>query len=70
MTIEINLEHLAKITEYINLVNHTPLKQIRWVYNGQVQKIDEKTLDDWRYVGLSNYTFAKMYFIEKDVDNG
>lgn len=42
-----------------NRINSCQLDQIEWQYNGVPVKVDAKLVDEWKFMGLSNFTFAE-----------
>lgn len=59
MKTKILLSEILNLHQRINEINAIPLKDIEW-YNddGTICDFSEEILDEWRFVGLSNFYFA------------
>lgn len=55
----INLEDISDIMETIKNINSTPLNQLTILKNGVEIELDKEFLDDWKFMGLSNFTLLQ-----------
>lgn len=56
---QVDLEELARVKQYLRHINNTPLDQIEWIFNGKKLDIDSEFLAEWRFVGLNNTHFIE-----------
>lgn len=61
---QVDLEELARVKQYLRHINNTPLDQIEWGYKGLKLNIDPEVLAEWKFVGLNN-----THFIESCINN-
>mgnify|MGYP000940125983 CR=1 FL=1 len=56
----VNYDEVIRTLDFWAKVNRHPLKEIEWVRdNGDTIVFDERLVDAWRFVGLSNVYFAQ-----------
>lgn len=58
---EVPIEKIEEILDYINLLNKFGPDKILWTRNGQKVTIDREVTDRYRYTGLSTKNFAEMF---------
>ena len=63
---QVDLDTLQSHLNYRDKINDTPLDEIVWVRGGKLVQVDTAVVDDWRFVGLSNVTFAKEHLLDSD----
>jgi len=60
----VDLSYLQGVLKYRKMVNDEPLDKITWIKNGKEVVIDKASLDEWKFIGLNNVTFAEEYLLE------
>ena len=60
----IAIEEVEALLSRIRTINALPLQNIVWVRDGLPIPVTKDDLDDWKFTGLSNVTFAEMVLIE------
>jgi hypothetical protein len=56
----VDVKRLQEAVDYIAIVNSVNLDQIEWRKDNKQIHVEPETIDEWRFVGLSNVTFAKQ----------
>lgn len=56
----VTTDEILAIQAFVNKINNTPLEEIEWDF-----EVSEQDLADWRFTGLSNWTFAQMHGVYK-----
>lgn len=55
----IDIEELRTIRERIKEINRTPLNEIEYHYNGELVDVSDELIDEWKFMGLSNFYFDR-----------
>lgn len=58
----VSVEYIEEILNYISHVNHFPFHAIHWIKDGVELKISDKTREEFKFTGLSNCSFVEMEF--------
>lgn len=58
MTI-VDLQKLQEAVDYITSVNSIDLNQIEWHRDNKLVHIEPELIDEWKFVGLNNVSFAR-----------
>jgi len=53
----VDIEHVRKLQEEKMKINSVNIKDIEWYEDGEKVDIDPKTLEDFKFTGLSNTDF-------------
>jgi len=61
---QVSLEYLEWVLEYLAGIESQPLDKIRWMRNGEQIDITPELIEKWKYMGLNNREFAKTYLME------
>lgn len=60
----VNIDELADALALIEKVNSVPLDEIEWMdREGNEVTPDHETVQEWKFVGLSNATFASTHIL-------
>lgn len=62
----IDIEELRAMRERRKEINNTPLEKIEYYFNGKKIDVPLYTIDEWKYIGLSNIDFD-WYMLEGDL---
>ena len=62
--VKIGLGELQKAKDLIDLANSVPLQEIAWQRNGETQPVPPIEVEEWKYVGLNNTSFAYEYLLK------
>ena len=57
---EIKLEEIAAIRSRMSEINKVAFDEITWTRNGSPADIPEQLREDFRFMGLSNFTFPEI----------
>lgn len=58
---KVNFDEVMRALTFQSEVNALPLEEIEWVRDdGSVVKVDPKIIEDWKFVGLSNFCFVEI----------
>lgn len=58
---QVNADEVMRLIEQLEEINSVPLADIEWVNDkGEVLTFDDKTLERWRFVGMSNRSFVEF----------
>lgn len=57
---KINIEEILEAQARRSEINSTDIKDIEWYLGGQKLSIQSKTLEEWRFTGLSNTDFVNF----------
>lgn len=52
----VSMDEIIAMQKFRNKVNNTPLEEIEWDF-----PVDEQAVNDWKFIGLSNWEFALMH---------
>lgn len=56
----IAIEEVEALRDRINAINNIPLANIVWTRGDNVIPVTQEAIDYWKFVGLSNASFAEM----------
>lgn len=62
MKLTVDLAELKKVRAYIKRINAKKLEDIVWTSEGEVLPVKPEHVAEWKFVGLSNVTFAEHQF--------
>lgn len=60
---KVSVEEIIEMEIKISAINNTPLEDIEWTYNNKTLSISKDTIDEWRFMGLSNKDFVNFHII-------
>jgi hypothetical protein len=63
---KVNIEKFLKIKKELDKLNSTPLEEIQFFENGEPIEIDERLLEQWKYIGLNNFDFIITEFYKEN----
>ena len=66
MSVEIDLDSLQAAVDYLRSVNACPLADVVWLRHGERVAISPGAVAEWRFIGLSNKEFARVYGLIQD----
>lgn len=58
----VSVEYIEEILNYISHVNHFPFNEIMWVKDGVELEISDEIREEFKFTGLSNCSFVEMEF--------
>lgn len=58
---EVRLEELKAALDVLSAINKVPLEEIVWTAGGEPLEVDPEAVQRFKFMGLNNTTFAKMY---------
>jgi len=58
----VSIEEIKALREKLAEINRVDLESITFTENGEVVKIDQRYIDEWKYIGLNNVDFILMEF--------
>lgn len=61
---KVNIEEIEAIYNRLNEINSVPIEEIEWFRNNCKVTIDSKTIDEWKFVGLSNSHFPEYALLK------
>lgn len=56
----VDVEEIISIHKRIQQINEQPLEQIEWYKKGEKIEVDKKQIDEWKFIGLSNFYFLSL----------
>jgi len=60
---QVSLEYLEWVLEYLAGIESRPLDKIRWMRNGEQVDVTPELIEEWKYIGLNNRDFAKTHLM-------
>jgi hypothetical protein len=57
----VDLQRLQEAVDYITIVNSVDLDQIEWRRDNKQVHIEPELIEEWKFIGLTNVTFARNY---------
>lgn len=66
---QVDLRELRKVLDYLRSINKEDINNIEWTLDGQIVHIDQRDINQWRFVGLNNVDFPR-YAFDKDSKEG
>lgn len=57
---KINIEEILEAQQRRSEINSTDIKEIEWYLDGVRITIPDETLEEWRFMGLSNTDFVNF----------
>jgi len=60
----VDLNAIDKALDLFAKINAMPLADIEWHRDGKRVPVSQDKLDNWKYVAMSNVSFAETYLIE------
>lgn len=64
--INIDVDDMLKLKSDIREFNKLNLKDIEFIYNNKLININQKVLEEWKFIGLSNIDFMEHFDWEKE----
>lgn len=61
----VNIEVVKKIIDDLREINKIPFDEIEWHENGKPLDIPKEVLEEWKFTGLSNYSFVDTEFYKE-----
>lgn len=58
---KVSVEELVDIKEIIKRVDSTPLEELEIYKNGKRLEVSPETIDNWKFIGLSNFHLITYY---------
>lgn len=59
---QVNFDEVMRWYEFQKKVNSVPLGEIVWYRDsGETIKVDPALLEEWKFIGMCNTTFAEMF---------
>jgi hypothetical protein len=66
-TFTVDTDELDRAINLISALNSSNIKHIVWKRKGETLKpVDEPTLEEWGFIGLSNEYYYRMFLKEDD----
>jgi len=66
MKIKINIEDVYKLKEKLKKLNKPNIDELELYLDGKKLTISEKTIKNWKFIGLNNYYFIVDKFWKED----
>lgn len=60
------IEEVEMLRHRLNAINSIPLKDIIWTRADTVIPVADEAIANWKFMGLSNVSFAEMVLVEYD----
>ena len=61
----VNYDEVMRMFKFREKINKTELKNIEWVKDdGSSINIDDRLIEEWKFIGLNNCDFARDYITE------
>jgi uncharacterized protein YegJ (DUF2314 family) len=61
---DVHLEDVERWIKFQHEVNSADLGEVTWLRDGQPVSISESAINDWKFVGLNNLTFAECRLVD------
>lgn len=60
---KVSVEEIIEMEIKVSAINNTPLEDIEWTYEGKTLSIPKDTIDEWKFMGLSNKDFVNFHIV-------
>lgn len=67
--IRINLELIEQFIDFKRRINSTPLQDIEFFRGGKPVAVSAEEIEEWRFTGMSNLSFAEELAQDDPPDN-
>lgn len=68
MKTQIDLVDVRKLLELKRFINGDSLDSIDWYDNGVKIEVPEDDIDEWKYTGLANLSFAELKLMRQETN--
>lgn len=65
--VRVDIEEVMALKAGLSKIDRLEFNDIVWFKDGDICDIDQGTLDDWRFTGLSNSSFVEFNLFQSEI---